>query len=127
MKLLYLSGPFSNDDYIHGIEQNILNASKIALECWRQGWAVICPHKNTSGFQYVTDIPYERWLEGDTLMLSKCDAILMLPGWQKSNGACTERALAINMNIPVYDYNLDGVPPCLEFEEKKEEPKEIYG
>ena len=30
------------------------------------------------------------------------DAILMLNGWQDSRGACMERTVAFQLNIPIY-------------------------
>ncbi len=59
MKVLYISGPFSDQDRVHGIQQNILRASRIALSCWSAGWAVICPHKNCAGFEHVATVPHE--------------------------------------------------------------------
>ena len=108
MRLLYVSGPFSAADNLDGIERNILAASEAALEGWRQGWAVICPHKNTSGYQHAADIPYETWIEGDLEILRRCDAICMLPGWEQSNGARIELALAYDLEMEVLVYNSFG-------------------
>ena len=70
-KLLYISGAFSDDDNIHGVERNIILASEAALQGWRQGWTVICPHKNTKDFQWATDISHDVWVEGDLEMAEK--------------------------------------------------------
>lgn len=104
-RLLYISGPFSDPDPLHGIERNILLASEAALRGWRDGWAVICPHKNTAGYQHAEDVPYETWIEGDLEILRRCDAICMLPGWENSPGARQELALAeeLDMDVLVYD------------------------
>ena len=116
MRLLYVSGPFSAADPLHGIERNILAASEAAIEGWRQGWAVICPHKNTSGYQHAADIPYETWIEGDLEILRRCDAICMLPGWEQSNGARIELALAYDLGLGVLVYDSFGqIRPAPEF------------
>ena len=86
--ILYISGPFSSPDILHGIEQNILNASMFSLEAWEKGWAAMCPHKNTSGFQH-TDIPWSVWMDGDLAFIDrmnpeKGDALFMMPGWETS-------------------------------------------
>lgn len=104
--IIYISGPFSHEDTLHGIDQNILTASKYALECWKKGYFVICPHKNTSGFQHC-DLPYETWIEGDLAFIDrmeplKGDALLMLPGWEKSNGAVKERKFALTKGLKIY-------------------------
>lgn len=91
--ILYISGPFSAPDDA-GIERNIAAASDVALEMWRAGWSVICPHKNTSGYQHARDLSHERWMLGDFEILRKCDAILMLPGWSQSKGAIMEHHFA---------------------------------
>ena len=106
--IIYIAGPFDHDDLIHGVPANILNASKIALECWKKGWAVICPHKNTAGFEHV-DVPVRVWYHGDLALLSRCDAILMIPGWERSKGAQDELTFALKNQIRVFYYSF-GIP-----------------
>ena len=108
MKLLYIAGPFSAVD-IHGVERYIIIASVIALEAWRKGWAVICPHKNTSGFQYA-GLPDEVWYQGDIEILSRCDAILLMPGWKTSAGAYDEALYAGKKGLDIYDFETQGIP-----------------
>lgn len=111
--VLYISGPFSATDLLHGVEQNILTASKCALEAWGKGWGVICPHKNTQGFQH-TDLPYEVWMDGDLAFIDrmnpeKGDALLMLVGWSSSKGARLEHDFALEKGLRVY-YESEGIP-----------------
>lgn len=103
-RLLYIAGPFSDPDRIHGVEQNILQASRAALDAWREGWVAVCPHKNTAGFQHVADLPYKVWTRGDLAILSRCDAILLLPDWPGSPGARREVIFAVDHGIPVLSY-----------------------
>ena len=42
------------------------------------------------------------WLEGDLEMMKRCDAVLMVPGWEKSQGAMIEYKVAINRGLPVF-------------------------
>ncbi len=42
-RVLYISGPFSHPDPVHGIPRNILLASEAALVAWRDGWATMFP------------------------------------------------------------------------------------
>lgn len=105
MKVLYIAGPYDDrQDPIHGVQENITRASRIALEYWRQGWAVICPHMNTAGFHHAKDVQRETWIEGDIEILSRCDAILMIPGWARSPGAKAERDYALEHGIEVIYY-----------------------
>ncbi len=107
--LLYIAGPYSDPDPIHGIEQNVSRASAIALEAWRAGWVAVCPHKNTYPFHYCTDIPESVWLEGDIELLKRCDAILMIPGWHRSKGAGNEQRVAQRAGIMIFYYD-EGMP-----------------
>jgi len=113
MPVLYISGPFSSSDLLHGVERNILTASKYALEAWQKGWSVLCPHKNTSGYQH-TYIPYNVWINGDLAFIdrmdaNKGDALLMLPGWEHSQGAVLERNFASEKGLKIY-YAEYGIP-----------------
>jgi len=95
--LVYLSGPYTGD-----IKQNILNARAMAIKLWEFGFAVICPHLNTAHFEQDCGATYEDYLEGDLRMVEGCDAVLMLKGWQDSEGAKKERAHAQTKGKPVY-------------------------
>lgn len=111
--VLYVSGPFSSADNIHGVEQNILIASRFSLEAWQKGWAVICPHKNTQGYQHTT-LPWSVWMAGDIAFIdrmdkTKGDALLMLPTWEQSKGAVLEHDYAKEKGLKIY-YAVDGVP-----------------
>lgn len=113
MKLIYVSGPFSAPsegfDELHGYEHNITTASMYALALWRAGWAVICPHKNNANYQYAEDVEYNTWIDGDVEILRRCDAVLMIPGWEESNGAQIERKYALNHDVKVF-YAINGIP-----------------
>ena len=111
MKVLYISGPFSHPDPVHGISRNILQASEVALLAWRDGWATLCPHKNTAGFQHAVDIPYETWIQGDLEFVRRADAICMVGAWTYSPGALREYRLARALHLPVYRYVAEELRP----------------
>ena len=98
MPLVYLAGPYrANTEY--GIRLNIRNAGDQALQLWLMGFAVICPHMNTAGWGGTA--PDQLWLDGDLVMMARCDAVIMMENWDKSEGATAEREAALRDKIPV--------------------------
>lgn len=100
MKIIYIAGPFRAPNAWE-IEQNIRRAETLALEIWRMGAAVICPHANTRFFQGAADD--EVWLEGDLEILRRCDAVVMTKDWEKSQGAKAEHAFAEKEGVPIFN------------------------
>lgn len=99
MKLLYVAGPYRSDT-LNGIAENIAKARQVALEIWQAGGYALCPHMNTALMDGAVTV--EHILEGDFEMLRRCDGIVMLPGWEQSEGAKMERKEAVKACVPVY-------------------------
>jgi hypothetical protein len=102
MKLLYVAGPYRSKDGPRGVHKNIEAASDVAYDLWKLGAAVICPHKNSEGFDGADFFDAELWLKGDLVILGRCDAIVMLPGWETSAGAGYELMTARTQGKPVF-------------------------
>ena len=98
MKLAYIAGPYRADTP-SGIVANIRAAEAVAIEYWKKGYAVICPHKNTALFDGLC--PDETWLEGDIEIMKRCDVVVMVPGWEKSAGACEEYRQTVSLGMEV--------------------------
>lgn len=96
MKVVFISGPYRAPD-MYGIHKNIMAARKAAIELWKQGYAVICPHMNTAHFDGI--LPDETWLNGDIEIMKKCDAIYFLKTWRQSAGAKAEYQIALEHGI----------------------------
>lgn len=99
MNVIYISGPFRADNSWE-VEQNIRRAEALSLEVWRNGMVAICPHANTRFFQGAA--PDEVWLRGDIEILLRCDAVLLVPGWEGSVGTRGEVEAAEKRGIPVF-------------------------
>ena len=98
MYMIYVAGP------IRAITewertQNIRKAEAVALELWKAGYAVHCPHKNTEGMSGAC--PEGTFLAGDLEILSRCDAMVLLEGWETSVGSKNEVLHANERRIPV--------------------------
>lgn len=103
MKLIYVAGPF-RASCAWEIEENIRRAERLALEVWRRGAACICPHTNTRFFHGAADDAI--WLNGDLEILSRCDGLIVAPGWANSVGALAEVKYAQELDLVVL-YTLD--------------------
>lgn len=50
------------------------------------------------------DPTWENYLRGALRAMLTCEAVVLLPGWVRSNGARLERMVADRLRIQVYDY-----------------------
>jgi hypothetical protein len=99
VKLVYVAGAFrAASAWL--VEQNIRKAEALALEVWKLGAAVVCPHTNTRFFDGA--LPDATFLAGDLEILSRCDAVLMVEGWEQSRGAVAESVFATDKGIRVF-------------------------
>lgn len=102
MRVIYIAGPFRGpDSWI--IENNIRRAEELSLEVDKLGAMALCPHTNTRFFQGA--LPDAFWLEGTLELLRRCDATMMVAGWERSVGARGEKAEAERLGMPVF-FNL---------------------
>ncbi len=66
----------------------------------RNGYEVVNPAENHEG---RTDLPLADYFKIDLPQVCEVDAVVVLPGWEKSKGASLEVALARHLGKPVYD------------------------
>ncbi len=101
MKVAYIAGPHRAKT-AWGRQCNINRAADVAAKYWLKGYAVVCPHKNTSQFDGLA--PDRVWLEGDLEIMRRCDVVVMMLGWECSQGARAERDEAVRLGKEiVYD------------------------
>jgi len=105
MRVIYIAGPFRapNPDGTNNAwrtQENIMRAMDLAREVWRLGHAALCPHANTMFFQNTA--PDAVWLEGDLEMMRRCDGVLLVEGWEQSQGASAEAEEAVTLGIPIF-------------------------
>lgn len=87
--VVYISGKYSGDT-----EANIQAARKKAIELWELGYTALTPHLNTMNFDGDCECSYQDYIEGDLVLLDRCDIIYMLEGWEESGGARIEKDYA---------------------------------
>lgn len=99
--LIYVAGPYSASSEFT-VAQNIEEAKQISARLWEKGHAVICPHMNTAFFENEANVSYQQYMDGDFMMVRRCDAMVMTPRWRDSKGAKMEHEYARSLGIPIY-------------------------
>jgi nucleoside 2-deoxyribosyltransferase len=99
VKVLYISGPYRGKD-AWAIERNIRRAEVIALEVWKLGVVALCPHTMTRFYQGA--LPDQMFLAGDLELMTRCDGVLAIDGWDESTGARIEVRYAKERGLPVF-------------------------
>ena len=124
MRVAYLAGPYRAPTE-NALWENIMEARRIAVELWKLGYAVICPHTNTAFFGLGADHDHI-FLDGDLEIISrldpKCDCMVMMPKWRDSVGACGEREVAMKCGLTSYEW--PHVPPAVNVVVVGSEPPE---
>jgi len=98
MEVIYIAGPYRSDTKA-GQAHNIKHSREAAIRLWQEGYAVICPHMNSAWFDGVVED--KQFLLGDIEILSRCNIIYMLKGWESSAGARNEYTVANFMGLKI--------------------------
>lgn len=97
LRVAYLSGPITGLD-----ERDVAAAFFDASVRWSaRGYVTINPAERFGGRM---DLPREAYMRFDLAELLHADAIVLLPGWEGSRGARTEKLVAEEIGLEVlYD------------------------
>lgn len=98
-RVVYVAGKFRGASAWE-VEQNVRRAETVALDVWRLGAAAVCPHTNTRYFDGAA--PDAAFLEGDLEILRRCDAVILVDGWEHSAGASAEAREALRCGLPIF-------------------------
>jgi hypothetical protein len=99
--IVYVAGPFSAKDRA-GVEANIRTAVDVGLMVARLGFCPLVPHSNTAHPMYEAVRDYHFWIAATAALLRCCHAVVLVPGWEHSSGACGEVEIALLRGVPVY-------------------------
>lgn len=102
--LIYVAGPYRGE-----VDKNIAKARAVAAKCYLAGHDVLCPHLNTGRMDEDTGLPDDFWLKTTLNLLARCDALVLVEGWEKSQGTAAELEYAKSIGMPVYYEN--DIPP----------------
>lgn len=112
-EVIYIAGPFTNDDK-RTVAANCNAANELARRIRHYGLTPFVPHTGLAGGRSLCypdgavqtvapDLTWEEAMVDCRELLQRCDAVLMVEGWERSRGATEERALAKERGIPVFD------------------------
>ena len=100
MKVIYIAGPYTANTNWQ-TQENINLAMKYGRFIAEIGAMPLISHSNTPLVFADLKCP-QFWYDGTMELLRRCDAILLIPGWESSKGALAEREEAIKLSIPVF-------------------------
>src|SRR6185437_11842970 len=127
--VVYVAGPYSGPSYdpnsYYDVNKNIMFAREFAKRIWEAGAACFCPHANTIHFQVDCKCSYQDYIDGDLAILSRCDALFMLPTWQYSKGAKIERDFASEKKLPIF-YDFENLKLWIDGFNSRPEPKTCH-
>lgn len=104
MKVAYIAGPYRGVDDFE-VDENIAQARFAAIELWNKGYAVICPHMNTAHMEHYGrkyGIRDWVWLDGGLELVRRSDILVLVKGWEYSEGSRLEMNLADLLGKEVY-------------------------
>jgi nucleoside 2-deoxyribosyltransferase len=99
MMVVYVAGPYRGKT-VEERDGNIIRAGLVAVKVWESGAVAFCPHLNAALFDGI--LPEERFLAGGLEMVRRCDALVLVAGWQGSAGTLAEIELANRLGKPVF-------------------------
>lgn len=113
---VYISGPISGNAPNTNKEERKERFNR--CEAWinehRSEWKVVNPLKVQACADHACGGDHDGhtwqcWLRYDIIAMLECDAIVILPGWQWSEGSKLEQKIAQALHMKVYMANKDGV------------------
>lgn len=100
-KVVYIAGKFRAKTH-WATEQNIRKAEDMAMQVWQAGMIAFCPHVMGRFLDKTVEdsviLPMAR------AVMHRCDAVLLVPGWEDSEGTQDECFDALQLGIPIFDH-----------------------
>lgn len=111
-KVIYIAGPYRAKT-INEVYNNIAEARRRAEWAWANGYIPICPHLNSAFMDGI--VPDEIILNSYLQLLELCDVILMITGWEKSDGSRAELRRAQRLSLKVIADPIIALPEAIFF------------
>lgn len=117
--VVYVAGRFRSADGWK-VNENVFAAEKAGREVAALGAMPLVPHSIGAHMAGTEDDTF--WLTGTLELMRRCDVVLVLPGYQESQGTMGEIAEAQRIGMPVI-MPLDGAPGWEELRSRLKKPK----
>lgn len=111
--LIYVAGRYRAATR-EAVAANIEAARQLGTQAARLGWYPVIPHANTAHMELELTHPDYFWLSGTLELMTRCDAVVLVDGWESSAGTLGEIAKADALRIPVFR-GLHLLPSASEF------------
>ena len=102
MRIVYIAGKYRGPNG-WAVAENIRAAERVGFAVAQLGAMPLIPHSNTANFDRTLDDKF--WIDGTLELLRRCDAVIMVDGWEHSVGATGERTEAHRLGMPIF-YNI---------------------
>lgn len=111
--LIYVAGRYRAATR-EAVAANIEAARQVGVQAARLGWYPVIPHANTAHMELDLEHGDEFWLAGTLELMTRCDAVVLVDGWEGSVGTAGEIAKADQIHLPVFR-GLDLLPSADKF------------
>lgn len=98
MRLVYVAGPLRSPSRWQ-YQKNVQAAECVGHELMGLGFAPVIPHKNYENFGEEMSAAV---LAAELRIISGCDLVLVLNGWERSRGTQLEMSFCFAKQIPVF-------------------------
>jgi nucleoside 2-deoxyribosyltransferase len=101
MKIIYTAGAFRAPTPWE-VEQNVRVAEREALRVAQLGAMPVCPHSMLRHFDQARGVSDDHWLQGTLELMRRCDAVLVVGEYFRSEGTRAEIVEAERLGLPVF-------------------------
>lgn len=101
LEVIYVAGPFSAPTP-EGVYSNVMAALAFGQQVRAMGFIPLVPHVAILPTGN-TEADYEAALAECFELLSRSDALVLMPTWRKSPGAMREREFAERLGLPIFE------------------------
>jgi len=107
---VYIIGPIRSKWGLIGRLINVWRGRCTAVKLWKAGFAVICPHLNSFAIT-ISGVDEDEIVSKDLEIINRCDFVVLLKGYEKSEGAKIELNYCRRVFKRVYR-TINGVIVC---------------